>query len=1088
MASERDDHIKKIMDKGAGRSRAASGSRAVASGSGRGAVGAKTAGSRASSAGATRGVAAERVTRVVRASAPASNATATSASSKPSATRASAKVAGSAAAKSATAVKADQKGDKKGGVNSSNYPDRNVWISLVLLFVAGFLAICCASYLVYWSSDQDTVGFSKVFSGSGAAAENWGGPLGSTIANYVMGEWFGVFGLMLPLAVLIASIQVLRIPSLRLRMGVTSMLVLMLVGSVAMGHFFGVNTHAMGSGLGGGLGIMSAEWLNGVLGYWGTSLLIVLSGVGYTYFAAWPRMRVMMGRYRVWRDARRVRVAERQEFERVRRQEQMAKMAASRAEALERAAAAAARHKVIVGGNAPVDSQIDSHVDTHAETHDNVQGETQLRERLASSSVHIPAHSDVVVGTVAEAVSSVVSSAVSADAYSDSSAESLSSAVVEAPSFAGSYAPQPPFVVELEDGFYGYFMGYDAAGDAIVYRWMGGRGIASYSGSYTDSSVSSTAATGRYDSRVMQDDDDIEFTVRTRVEAVDSIELVADTSSHNTSTYTANYVPDYMDSPVVYVAAATAAAAAAVEDKFVVEQAPEELQLEDHVINRTELYDPTLELGRYVKPPIELMDNHTRKVTVTDAELLENKNRIVNTLENFGIKIDTIEATIGPTVTLYEIIPAPGVRISKIKNLEDDIALALSALGIRIIAPIPGRGTIGIEVPNKDKEIVSMYSVIKSARFQESKAELPIAMGKTIENETFVLDLAKMPHLLVAGATGQGKSVGLNAIITSLLYKKHPAELKFILVDPKKVELTLYSRLEKHFLAKLPDAEEAIITDTQKVIYTLNSICIEMDARYDLLKMAKVRNIKEYNEKFINRVLNPNKGHRFLPYFVVIVDEFADLIMTAGREVETPIARIAQLARAVGIHLIIATQRPTTNIITGVIKANFPARIAFRVTSMIDSRTILDSPGANQLVGKGDMLISTGSEVTRVQCAFIDTPEVERIAEHIGAQQGYGTAYLLPEYVPEGEASSSSFDDSGKRDSLFEEVARYVVANDNGSASTIQRKFSIGFNRAGRLVDQLEAAGIVGRSEGSKPRQVLITDMSSLEFLLSDMN
>lgn len=1086
MASERDDHIKKIMDKGAGRSRAASGSRAVASGSGRGAVGTKTAGSRASSAGATRGVAAERVTRVVRGS---DSTTVTPALSKPSATRASAKVAGSVAAKSASAAKAGQKADKKAGVNSSNYPDRNVWISLVLLFVAGFLAICCASYLVYWSSDQDTVGFSKVFSGSGAATENWGGPLGSTIANYVMGEWFGVFGLMLPLAVLIASIQVLRIPSLRLRMGVTSMLVLMLVGSVAMGHFFGVNTHAMGSGLGGGLGIMSAEWLNGVLGYWGTSLLVVLSGVGYTYFAAWPRMRVMMGRYRVWRDARRVRVAQRREFERVRRQEQMAKMAASRAEALERAAAAAARHKVIVGGDTNADNTAGSHSDSQVDGHSDSHTETQLRERLASSAVHIPAHSDVEVGPVAEAVSSVVSSAVSADAYSDSSAESLSSAVVEAPSFAGSYAPQPPFVVELEDGFYGYFMGYDAAGDAIVYRWMGGRGIASYSGSYTDSSVSSTASTGRYDSRVMQDDDDIEFTVRTRVEAVDSIELVADTSSHNTSTYTANYVPDYMDSPVVYAAAAAAAAAAVVvEDKFVVEQAPQELQLEDHVINRTELYDPTLELGRYVKPPIELMDNHTRKVTVTDAELLENKNRIVNTLENFGIKIDTIEATIGPTVTLYEIIPAPGVRISKIKNLEDDIALALSALGIRIIAPIPGRGTIGIEVPNKDKEIVSMYSVIKSARFQESKAELPIAMGKTIENETFVLDLAKMPHLLVAGATGQGKSVGLNAIITSLLYKKHPAELKFILVDPKKVELTLYSRLEKHFLAKLPDAEEAIITDTQKVIYTLNSICVEMDARYDLLKMAKVRNIKEYNEKFINRVLNPNKGHRFLPYFVVIVDEFADLIMTAGREVETPIARIAQLARAVGIHLIIATQRPTTNIITGVIKANFPARIAFRVTSMIDSRTILDSPGANQLVGKGDMLISTGSEVTRVQCAFIDTPEVERIAEHIGAQQGYGTAYLLPEYVPEGEASSSSFDDSGKRDSLFEEVARYVVANDNGSASTIQRKFSIGFNRAGRLVDQLEAVGIVGRSEGSKPRQVLITDMSSLEFLLSDMN
>ncbi|MEG2755639.1 MAG: FtsK/SpoIIIE domain-containing protein, partial [Mucinivorans sp.] len=409
----------------------------------------------------------------------------------------------------------------------------------------------------------------------------------------------------------------------------------------------------------------------------------------------------------------------------------------------------------------------------------------------------------------------------------------------------------------------------------------------------------------------------------------------------------------------------------------------------------------------------------------------------------------------------------------------------LSALGIRIIAPIPGKGTIGIEVPNKEKEVVSMYSVIKSAKFQESTGDLPIALGKTIQNETFVLDLAKMPHLLVAGATGQGKSVGLNAIITSLLYKKHPAELKFILVDPKKVELTLYARLEKHFLAKMEGEDEAIITDTQKVIFTLNSICIEMDTRYDLLKAAKVRNIKEYNEKFVNRRLNPEKGHRFLPYFVVIIDEFADLIMTAGREVEAPIARIAQLARAVGIHLIIATQRPTTNIITGVIKANFPARIAFRVSSQIDSRTILDHTGANQLVGRGDMLVSTGNEITRVQCAFIDTPEVELITEHIGKQKGYFSAYELPEYVPESDAAHTSREDEPtKRDSLFEEVARYVVANQIGSASTIQRKFSIGFVRAGRLVDQLEAAGVVGRADGSKARQVLLQDERSLENIL----
>ncbi len=518
---------------------------------------------------------------------------------------------------------------------------------------------------------------------------------------------------------------------------------------------------------------------------------------------------------------------------------------------------------------------------------------------------------------------------------------------------------------------------------------------------------------------------------------------------------------------------------------FEIEVAQEDEKLSERDIT-SELYDPTAELPNYRRPELNLMLDHTQRVVVTKEEIAANKDKIIHTLSTFGIKIDSIKATIGPTVTLYEIVPAAGVRISKIKNLEDDIALSLSALGIRIIAPIPGKGTIGIEVPNLNKEIVSMHSVIRSARFQNSDGALPIALGKTIQNETFVFDLAKMPHLLVAGATGQGKSVGLNAIITSLLYKKHPAELKFVLVDPKKVELTLYSKLEKHFLAKMEGEDEAIITDTQKVVYTLNSLCKEMDSRYDLLKMAQVRNISEYNDKFTHRRLNPEKGHRYLPYFVVIIDEFADLIMTAGREIETPIARIAQLARAVGIHLIIATQRPTTNIITGVIKANFPARIAFRVTSMIDSRTILDSPGANQLIGRGDMLVSTGSETTRVQCAFIDTPEVDEITKYIYGQRGYVSAYELPEFVPESDQSSAREVDLGRKDSLFNDVARYVVQAQSGSASTIQRKFSIGFNRAGRIIDQLEAAGIVGAQSGSKPRQVLIQDMSSLEMMLDD--
>ncbi|PWE00094.1 FtsK/SpoIIIE family DNA translocase [Marinilabilia rubra] len=500
-------------------------------------------------------------------------------------------------------------------------------------------------------------------------------------------------------------------------------------------------------------------------------------------------------------------------------------------------------------------------------------------------------------------------------------------------------------------------------------------------------------------------------------------------------------------------------------------------------------YDPTLDLSSYKLPTFDLLEEHdTDSGQVGEEELISNKNRIVKTLEDYKIQIKSIKATVGPTITLYEIVPAPGVRISKIKNLEDDIALSLAALGIRIIAPIPGRGTIGIEVPNSEPEIVSMRTIITSRKFQNSKFELPIAFGKTISNETYVLDLAKAPHMLVAGATGQGKSVGLNAIITSLLYKKHPSQLKFVLVDPKKVELNIYSKIEKHFLAKLPDEEESIITDVQRVVSTLHSLTIEMDERYDLLKKAHARNVKEYNHKFVKRQLNPEKGHRFLPYIVVIIDEFADLIMTAGKDVEMPIARIAQLARAVGIHMIIATQRPSTNIITGVIKANFPTRVAFKVASMIDSRTILDSPGANQLIGRGDMLITQGSDLVRVQCAFVDTPEVEQINDYIGAQQGYPSALILPEYNGgDGETAEPGEVDLSKRDPMFEEAARIVVANQSGSTSLIQRRFSIGYNRAGRIIDQLEAAGIVGPFEGSKARQVLVPDEYELEKVIDSI-
>ena len=509
----------------------------------------------------------------------------------------------------------------------------------------------------------------------------------------------------------------------------------------------------------------------------------------------------------------------------------------------------------------------------------------------------------------------------------------------------------------------------------------------------------------------------------------------------------------------------------------------------EKLVEKAGHYDPTLDLPKYQFPTVDLLNEYsTGKVQVTKEELQANKDKIVETLTNFKIGIASIKATIGPTVTLYEIVPEAGVKISKIKNLEDDIALSLSALGIRIIAPIPGKGTIGIEVPNTNKEMVSMRSVISTERFMNSDMALPIALGKTITNEIFVTDLAKMPHLLMAGATGQGKSVGLNVILASLLYKKHPSQLKFVLVDPKKVELTLFNKIERHYLAKLPDNEEPIITDTKKVIYTLNSLCIEMDQRYDLLKDAACRNLKEYNKKFVDRKLNPEKGHRFLPYIVLVIDELADLMMTAGKEVETPIARLAQLARAIGIHLVVATQRPSVNVITGIIKANFPARLSFRVTSKVDSRTILDAGGADQLIGQGDMLLSMGSDIIRIQCAFVDTPEVDEICEFIGSQRGYDSAYLLPEFVGEDEGGSRSDIDLSERDALFDEAARLIVAHQQGSTSLIQRKLKLGYNRAGRLIDQLEAAGIVGPFEGSKAREVLIPDEYSLEQLLNSLD
>lgn len=528
--------------------------------------------------------------------------------------------------------------------------------------------------------------------------------------------------------------------------------------------------------------------------------------------------------------------------------------------------------------------------------------------------------------------------------------------------------------------------------------------------------------------------------------------------------------------------------------KFNVEVAPVIDILDDsdrksqELVEKHGLYDHKLDLAGFQMPTVDLLKDYgNEEISINKEELEENKNKIVGLLKNFNVGIAEIKATIGPTVTLYEIVPEAGIRVAAIKKLQDDIALNLSALGIRIIAPMPGKGTIGIEVPRKNPTMVSMRSVIASHKFQNTDMDLPVVFGKTISNEVFMADLAKMPHLLMAGATGQGKSVGINAILTSLLYKKHPSELKFVMVDPKKVELSLYSKIERHYLAKLPDAEEAIITDTNKVINTLNSLCIEMDTRYDLLKNAFCKNLKEYNKKFTERKLNPENGHRYLPYIVLVVDEFADLIMTAGKEVELPIARLAQLARAVGIHLIVATQRPSVNVITGMIKANFPARAAFRVISSVDSRTILDSPGADQLIGKGDMLYFNGNEILRLQCAFVDTPEVERIAEYIGEQKGYASAFLLPEYVSDDSSSSVGAFDPNEKDALFEEAARIIVSTQQGSTSMLQRQLKLGYNRAGRIMDQLEASGIVGGFNGAKAREVLISDLHSLEQFLEDL-
>lgn len=984
-----------------------------------------------------------------------------------------------------------------------------------LLAVALFILVSVVSYFIYWSKDQAVARFGQVFDATQDPVSNWGGKLGAVTANYIVGEWFGLFGICIPIVLIVLSLRIMRYRPMLLRKSVRLMLVLMILGSLALGYIFGDAWGVFGTGLGGAHGIYVARWLNSLIGVLGTGLLLALAFVIYAVYINRNTIGVIN-----------------------RLGKGMVDNSKKLGEVITSTAADLLPHDSRKEGDESFDNVVGADVSAGKNgTKQTGEGESAGASASCPGSPLAPSGGQPGVITDEEGFSVIIPGASVPNTVGEDFYDQVPRVAAEQTDEDGfviikpveepdsNVQPLQPVTRVDENGF-------EITGLPVENSDASAAGLTGTFGTGSDAQISGsgmsvTAADGS--SGAFEKVDENGFTIQYAAgdgepeqpagvsaggwpDAPAAGTMPGDypvrRNDGTDNPFKADPVPPFAetaDSPsgvasgnvpsaggADFVAAVPQDTAIESSADMTVDRLPGDKILSEEEIENA-LYDPTLDLSSYQRPPLELLEDHTVEVSVTSEEIVENKNRIKETLENFGIKIDKVKATIGPTVTLYEIVPAPGVRISKIKNLEDDIALSLSALGIRIIAPIPGKGTIGIEVPNKDKKVVSMFSVIKSAKFQESTYDIPVVLGKTIQDETFVIDLAKMPHLLVAGATGQGKSVGLNAIITSLLYKKHPSELKLVLVDPKKVELTLYGKLERHFLAKLPGEDDAIITDTHKVIYTLNSLCIEMDARYDLLRKAEVRHVKEYNDKFRHRKLNPQKGHRFLPYIIVVIDEFADLIMTAGREVETPIARIAQLARAVGIHLVIATQRPTTNIITGVIKANFPARIAFRVTSMIDSRTIIDQPGANQLIGRGDMLVSTGNDLTRVQCAFVDTPEIERITEFISNQRGYLGAYELPEYNPDsadngGSAGGNRANDLSQLDAMFDEVAHFVVQNQQGSTSSIQRRFSIGYNRAGRIMDQLEMAGVVGRAEGSKPREVLIQDVMSLEHLLAHMN
>ncbi|MFI3267859.1 MAG: DNA translocase FtsK 4TM domain-containing protein [Rikenellaceae bacterium] len=983
-------------------------------------------------------------------------------------------------------------------------------LALVLFFVSIILLIACISFFFTWQEDQ-SIALSSLAGQTKIEAVNVCGRMGAIVSRVFIRDWFGVFGILMPLVLTTFAAYIIAVKKDFIFKTLTIIFSTSIIGSVSACYFFSSYEGIFGSTMGGSAGYAIHILLQDVVGDIGELFILImlicilLVYISRSIFPAIFRgfvifeglIKLLYGKFSNSRKERARRIKEKESQPVILTLDDDDDFENSEQQPI------VSINDLIASDNDQVNGDFDQQVDDfdqvdHQNYHlDEQQGSTEPVYFGYSG------ESDVEQGDYDENIDDIQ------EEYSEQIDEfNRSIGVIETedsfkiePTIIGR--SETPFLasetpINSENSETSANMGMYAGGDMVVLdpSFFVDLPEEAIEAENDDFEVFTKEKDGEKDGESSDDDmiifakDDIkEDVVEKEIAApVKPVSKPAATiEEFENEGFTVERANSNYDEDDFEVAVTDNADLDIDDDELALVKINVAETFDDKDIDDS-IFDPTLSLSRYKLPTVDLMDNHTTRVNVTKDELLENNNRIRETLGNFNIKIDKIKATIGPTVTLYEIVPAPGVRISKIKNLEDDIALSLSALGIRIIAPIPGKGTVGIEVPNKDKETVSMYSVIKSVKFQESDAELPIVLGRTVQNEDYVIDLAKAPHMLVAGATGQGKSVGLNAIITSLLYKKHPAELKFVFVDPKKVELTLYSLLERHFLAKLPDEDEAIITDTQKVVYTLNSMCSLMDTRYDILKLAKVRNVKEYNDKFKARKLNPNKGHEFMPYFVVIIDEFADLIMTAGREVETPIARLAQLGRATGIHLVIATQRPTTNIITGVIKANFPTRVAFRVSSMIDSRTILDQPGANQLIGRGDMLISNGNDTTRVQCAFIDTPEVERICEFISKQTGYGEAYELPEFIePVQEKDSDNGTNLIRRDGLFTEVARYVVTSQQGSTSTIQRNFSIGFNRAGRIMDQLEKAGIVGKTEGSKPRKVLVSDIASLEVMLYDM-